>query len=102
MITNIVCSVVVSLVTNMSSMDNQQGCSICEGIRVNHWALGHELGAKCMVPYVAATERTDVVKVVRVTEVKFEFGGPWSCRKEEVVSEKRKRYVLKSDWVEVK
>ncbi len=86
MITNLLCSVVVSLVTNVVETDNSKGCSVWQGIADNHWALFHPWHEGCG-PYVAPTWRTNTVRVVRVTEVRFEMGGSWLCRREDVVSE---------------
>lgn len=92
MITNLVCSVVVSLVTNVTEVDNHVGCP--------SWGLMHPWHEGCG-PYKAPTEKTNVVAVLRVTEVRFKLGvKDWVCRDEEVVSESKKRFELESAWRE--
>ena len=66
--TNVSARVDVGVSTNVVQWNNQEGCSTCEDIRKNNWALHHV--CSIFTPYREATERgtiTNILKTIRLS-----------------------------------
>lgn len=93
--TNIVASVIVSLVTNMTSVTDE--------VRAP-WSDSHVLGQAQPGSVIKhATWREDVTTVEEVKVLTFEWDGkPWRIESRKLVATTRKRFNLKQEWVEEK
>lgn len=107
MITNLLCSVVVTLVTNVFDTDNHKGCGVCGMLQSSAQrgltlAINHPYHADGL-PYIEATAKTNTTQIIRRTDVSFMLNGkPFALRDEETVSQTNRVFLLQSDWKEAK
>ena len=91
-------NVSVAVVTNTVYTDNEQGCSVCDGISKNNWALYHECDKK-FIEYKPATEKTVTTTIKRVTTLRLLWNGqPCGWQTEVVIDRKQERYELDETW----
>lgn len=94
-------TVTTLLTTNVTETDNHTGCSMCDGIRKNHWAVYHTCD-KVGIPYSPATEKQVYYRVERETTYRFDLLG---CEKvlteAKLVTNWTRFYKLTSEWVEL-
>lgn len=92
-------TVTTLLTTNVTETDNHRGCSICDGIRKNGWAIYCACGGNG--PYTPATERTITTTVTRDTTYEFDVIGCHRVLKDSTVVTNWTRHLrIKSDWEE--
>ena len=92
-------NVSVAVVTNTVYTDNEQGCSVCDGISKNNWALYHECDKK-FIEYKPATEKTVTTTIKRVTTLRLLWNGqPCGWQTEVVLDRKPEKWKLKEEWI---
>ena len=105
--TNIIASVIITLVTNVANIDNGKGCSMCDTLQKQAisggpvWAVYHP--AHGGLPYVPATEKSEITTISRHEVLTFTWQErQWSVTNIVVLSEKKRTFKLSNSWVEVK
>jgi len=99
--TNILASIAVCIVTNVTTVDNAvYGCSMCmpvsPGILLMH-DCGHD------VLHSEATAKTDTITVMEITQLEFTFKGKaWVLRQSKELSRKERKFVKKETLEESK
>ena len=91
--TNLIATVVVCIVTNVTQWNNEQ--------RQPHgdsWVMGTPMGGSVIKEM---TERTETTEVVEIKMLRFEWEGEeYTGKRERVLSRKVKRWARKDNWVE--
>lgn len=107
--TNLLAAIIVSLSTNITTVDN----AVYEQIPVpcpdakNNFTLGYGVTCAAIHGYTRgaklgnATEKTDTITVTEITHAEFLWNGEKKTVRlsERIVSQTNQKYALKNEWI---
>ena len=97
--TNLIATIVVCVVTNITTADNSSGCALCSASPGTIPAVMHYGTWEPCKPYVPATEKTETTEAVEIKRLSFEWEGEtYTAKRERVLWRKVKRWIKRETW----
>ena len=102
MITNILATIIVCVVTNVTMTDNARPQQPLWYQYTNNLIYVENLPVINPTTPSSATEKTETTEVVEISTLSFKWGGkPYSVRRERVLSTTSKRFIKQEVWKEI-